>query len=45
MCKDTYFVVVIEDISKGKIIGAATLLIEKKFLHDAGKVENINSYS
>ncbi len=30
----TYYVTVIEDEDKGVIIGAATLVVEKKFIHD-----------
>jgi glucosamine-phosphate N-acetyltransferase len=36
--KDVYFVVVIEDTTKSKIIGSATLFVEKKIVHSAGKV-------
>jgi len=38
---DMYYVVVIEDVAKSKIIGTATLFVEKKFLHDAGKCGHI----
>merc|ERR1712142_88043 len=37
-CNDTYFVVVIEDMKLGKVIGAATLVVEKKFIHSCGLV-------
>ena len=37
----TYFIAVIEDISKSKIIAAATLIVELKFVHDCGKVGHI----
>lgn len=40
-CKDTYFVVVIEDTVLNKIIGASTLVVEKKFIHDCGKVGRV----
>ncbi|XP_055880184.1 glucosamine 6-phosphate N-acetyltransferase-like [Biomphalaria glabrata] len=32
-CGDNYYIIVIEDLSKNKIIGTATLVIEKKFIH------------
>ncbi len=35
---NSYYVVVIEDITKEKIIGTATVFIEKKVLHGIGKV-------
>jgi glucosamine-phosphate N-acetyltransferase len=40
-CKDTYFIIVIEDVNLGKIIGAATLVVEKKFIHECGKVGRV----
>ncbi|KAL6054989.1 Glucosamine 6-phosphate N-acetyltransferase [Balamuthia mandrillaris] len=39
--KNTYFVFVIEDITKQRIIGAATLLVERKFLRNCGKCGHI----
>jgi len=39
--KDVYYVVVIEDVAKSKIIGIATLVVERKFLHDAGKCGHV----
>lgn len=33
---DVYYIVVVEDISIGRIVGAATLVVEKKFLHSLG---------
>ncbi|WKX95562.1 hypothetical protein Q1695_012204 [Nippostrongylus brasiliensis] len=39
-----YYVVVIEDLSSGRVIGAATLVIEWKFIHHAGcrgRVEDV----
>ena len=37
-CKGTYYVVVIEDVNLARVIGAATLVIEKKFIHSCGLV-------
>merc|ERR1712223_2299216 len=37
-CKDTYYVVVIEDVNLARVIGAATLVVEKKFIHSCGSV-------
>ena len=37
-CKETYYVVVIEDVTVGRVIGAATLVAEKKFIHSCGMV-------
>ncbi|CAL1528420.1 unnamed protein product [Lymnaea stagnalis] len=34
-CSDTYYITVIEDTSKSQIIGTATLVMEKKFIHQA----------
>ncbi len=38
---DTYYTVVLEDTAKGKIVGAASLIVEKKFARGCGKVRNI----
>lgn len=35
-CKNTYFITVIEDISLGKVIGTASLVIERKFIRNCG---------
>jgi len=40
-CKDTYLVTVIEDTALHKIIGATTLVVEKKFIHNCGKVGRV----
>ncbi|GAB6025798.1 hypothetical protein CHUAL_011775 [Chamberlinius hualienensis] len=42
--KDTYYVTVIEDLSKEEVIGAATLLVEQKFIHSLalkGRIEDV----
>lgn len=36
--KDTYYIVVIVDKNKDKIVGTATILIERKFLRSTGIV-------
>lgn len=36
-----YFVVVIEDTKKHLIVAAGTLLVEQKFIHNAGKIGHI----
>lgn len=38
---DTYNILVIEDTFKHKVIGAAGLLLERKFIHACGKVGHI----
>ncbi|XP_023222323.1 probable glucosamine 6-phosphate N-acetyltransferase isoform X2 [Centruroides sculpturatus] len=35
-CPDSYYVTVIEDIKKNRIVGSATLFIEKKFIRQTG---------
>ena len=40
-CPGSYFVVVIEDIQKSQVIGAATLIVEQKFIHNAACVSCI----
>ncbi|KAJ9582845.1 hypothetical protein L9F63_022804 [Diploptera punctata] len=43
-CPNTYYVTVIEDTQKSKIIGAATLVVEQKFIHDCavrGRLEDV----
>ena len=37
-CQGTYYVVVIEDVNLARVIGAATLVVEKKFIHSCGLV-------
>ena len=37
-CNGTYHVVVIEDVIAGRVIGASTLVVEKKFIHNCGLV-------
>eukprot|EP00092_Neocalanus_flemingeri_P012014 GFUD01012951.1.p1 GENE.GFUD01012951.1~~GFUD01012951.1.p1 ORF type:complete len:213 (+),score=69.66 GFUD01012951.1:100-738(+) len=37
-CQGTYYVVVIEDVALNRVIGAATLVAEKKFIHSCGLV-------
>lgn len=39
--KDTYFIIVIEDTTLNKIVGASTLVIEKKFIHGCGSVGRV----
>jgi len=36
-----YFIVVIEDVALEKVVGAATLLVEKKFIHECGQVGRV----
>lgn len=40
-CKGTYLITVIEDTQLKKVIGAATLVVEKKFIHACGKVGRV----
>lgn len=37
-CPNTYYVTVIEDTRNRRIIGAATLFVEHKFIHGCGTV-------
>jgi glucosamine-phosphate N-acetyltransferase len=41
LARDVYYVVVIEDVKKQQIIGAATLVIEKKMIHECGSIGHI----
>ena len=38
VCSGTYYIVVIEDVTTCKVIGAATLVVERKFIHSCGLV-------
>lgn len=43
-CQNTYYPVVVEDEVKGQVIGAATLVIEQKFIHNCavrGRLEDV----
>ena len=35
----TYYVTVLEDVKTGKIVGAATLVLELKFIHGCNQVQ------
>jgi glucosamine-phosphate N-acetyltransferase len=37
-CSNTYYVTVIEDTVSGQIVGASTLVVEQKFIHDCAVV-------
>ena len=37
-CSGTYYVIVIEDLENKRVIGAATMVMEKKFIHSCGSV-------
>ena len=37
-CKGSYYIIVLEDISKGRIIGSGTLAVEMKYIHKAALV-------
>lgn len=38
-CPGTYYVTVIEDLDTNLIIGAASLIVEYKFIHNCGLVK------
>ncbi|KAI8835893.1 acyl-CoA N-acyltransferase [Chytridium lagenaria] len=38
---DTYFTIVVEDLKNQKIVGAGTILVERKFVHNNGLVGHI----
>ncbi|KAL1857451.1 hypothetical protein VTK73DRAFT_8090 [Phialemonium thermophilum] len=37
----SYFVIVIEDTSRGKVVGTGALIVERKFVHRLGRVGHI----
>ena len=37
-CNSTYYVIVLEDTMEGRVVGAASLLLERKFIHSCGSV-------
>ena len=37
-CNSTYYVIVVEDRSMGRVVGAATMVRERKFIHSCGSV-------
>ena len=37
-CNSTYYVIVVEDRSMARVVGAATLVRERKFIHSCGSV-------
>ena len=37
-CNSTYYVIVLEDTKEGQVVGAASLLLERKFIHSCGSV-------
>jgi len=47
-CPNTYYVTVIEDVQLGQVVGAATLVVEKKFIRNCAVVNifyNVISYN
>lgn len=40
---DTYYTVVLEDVTKGKVVAGASLIVEKKFARSCGKVRDPRS--
>ncbi|XP_049847944.1 glucosamine 6-phosphate N-acetyltransferase-like [Schistocerca gregaria] len=41
MAEGMYYIVVIEDRRHSRVVATATLVVEKKFIHEAGKVGHI----
>ncbi|KAI1108572.1 glucosamine 6-phosphate N-acetyltransferase [Nemania sp. NC0429] len=41
LSQDTYYILVIEDTSTGKVVGTGNLLVERKFIHSLGLVGHI----
>ena len=37
-CNSTYYVIVLEDTREGRVVGVASLLLERKFIHSCGSV-------
>merc|ERR1712192_94212 len=37
----SYFIIVVEDMNEEKVVGAATLLVERKFIHQCGQVGRV----
>jgi len=37
-CKNSYYIVVIEDTNTNLVIGSATLAVEQKFIHECSTV-------
>ncbi|XP_043254839.1 probable glucosamine 6-phosphate N-acetyltransferase [Colletes gigas] len=43
-CTNSYYIIVIEDVSTGKVIASATLVVEQKFIHNCalrGRLEDV----
>jgi len=43
-CPNTYYITVVEDITTGRIVGSASLVLEQKFIHKCalrGRVEDV----
>eukprot|EP01119_Soliformovum_irregulare_P022975 TRINITY_DN7952_c0_g1_i1.p1 TRINITY_DN7952_c0_g1~~TRINITY_DN7952_c0_g1_i1.p1 ORF type:complete len:136 (-),score=23.10 TRINITY_DN7952_c0_g1_i1:224-631(-) len=40
-CHDTYYNIVVEDLASGKIVGAASLIVERKIVRNLGKCGHI----
>lgn len=38
-----YYVIVVEDLNCGKVVGSATLVVEQKFIHSCGLVSTYNN--
>lgn len=38
---EEYYIIVIQDLSTGKIVGSGSIFLERKFIHDCGLVGHI----
>ncbi len=41
-CPNTYYITVIENTDTRKIVAAASLVLEQKFIHEIAMVKNLN---
>ena len=40
-CKDSYYIIVVEDVRLGQIVGSGSLVVEQKFIHSTGQVGSL----
>jgi hypothetical protein len=38
-----YYIIVIEETDSAKVVGAGTLMVESKFIHEGGKVNKLQA--
>ena len=44
-CTNTYYIIVIENVETKKLVAAASLILEQKFIHEIAMVRTLHKFS